>query len=677
MYFRIFLKQLKRGRKRTLLYVILLAMATAFFVMSMNLYQNSINNLEVSESTFSTLAVTELHGDVDKYGNLVEENSKEHIGYKALGVKGYDFSQIIDSEAVKCWDLRTNYGAYIEGEMAMLYGPGTDGRQNEVDNWYLRSNNIIRFKLKADEPMELTYYPMTPGDAFYFRKGGFFALEVLDEASGCLEYPNTLEYDNFGFTNQEDWDAQAENIKKFNQSDVTDKLILYPDVEYVAILRNHGDWLWNEEKGLYEDNESVVSSAKNFRFVVPMQDYESIHTLYDDSKEVTEYIKGETPFPLQRWEDVQNDPQLKAYFEDLWQKISVQHYVHNVVTTNDVTSIPAFHLGGAELIKGRFITEEEYASGAKVCLISKDVAQGQGWKVGDVINMKLFESDYVRDRRWVWESDQPIYKGESTPFVYEDEYKIVGVYDIYPLSGYTELAVNTLDMLEWNIYIPSNSVPVARDLSDVLVHGATFSIKLHNGSVEQFKADMEAKGLLNKQEGQYTPVFHFYDQGYSAVKSSLLSMNSTAKLLLLLSTVLLLIVCILLAYFFWQNQRHSVGIFRMLGGKKKQALTAVLACAMILTMIGAVIGAVAGYSTAYVVGTGIIKANVKEIEMDMSQENDLSALTDQQSDIRIAADPAVTLAASGVSLLYPLFLLGFMAADINKEPRELLPKSKA
>ena len=61
----------------------------------------------------------------------------------------------------------------------------------------------------------------------------------------------------------------------------------------------------------------------------------------------------------------------------------------------------------------------------------------------------------------------------------------------------------------------------------------------------------------------------------------------------------------------------------------------------------------------------------------MSQDNDLSALTDQQSDIRVAADPLVTLAASGASLLYPTFLLGFAAMDINKEPRELLPKGKA
>ena len=253
----------------------------------------------------------------------------------------------------------------------------------------------------------------------------------------------------------------------------------------------------------------------------------------------------------------------------------------------------------------------------------------------------------------------------------------MGIYDVYSTTANTELAVNTIGVNTFNIYIPTKSISAQRDLSDAMVHGSTFSVKLKNGSIDAFKAEMEAKGITTVEAGKYVPTFHYYDQGYSAVRSSLLSMNSTAKLLLLLSTILLLIVCVLIAYFFWQNQRQTVGIFRMLGGTKKHAIAAVLTCAMILTGLGAMAGGIVGYGTAYVVGTGIVKANVKEIEMDMSQDNDLSALTDQQSHIRVAADPLVTLAASGASLLYPALLLGFAAMDINKEPRELLPKGKA
>lgn len=71
-----------------------------------------------------------------------------------------------------------------------------------------------------------------------------------------------------------------------------------------------------------------------------------------------------------------------------------------------------------------------------------------------------------------------------------------------------------------------------------------------------------------------------------------------------------------------------------------------------------------------------MRKNIEEIEMDMSQENDLSALTEQESDIQVKADPLVTLEACGAVLICPAFLLGFAALDINKEPRELLPKGK-
>ena len=54
------------------------------------------------------------------------------------------------------------------------------------------------------------------------------------------------------------------------------------------------------------------------------------------------------------------------------------------------------------------------------------------------------------------------------------------------------------------------------------------------------------------------------------------------------------------------------------------------------------------YRNSIRVGNGIMQENIEEIEMDMSQENDLSALTEQESDIRIAADPLVTLQASGI-----------------------------
>ena len=669
MHHKIFLQQTKRSKK-TMLYLLLLFAATAFFVTSVNLYQNSIHNLKVSEETFSTLAVTEIYGEVDKYGELVKPNSEEHIGYQAVGVKGYDVHDILDSKAVESYDLHSHYGAYIEGHPAMYYGPEMSSSGEIYDNWFTRSNNVIRFKIQGSEPVELEYNP----DESYTWGWRPFYLEILEDAAGFASYPDYLPYNHFGF-DKEEWAEHEEDIKELNQTDDTDKLIFYPDVEYIAVLRYHPCWNWVGEAGTWEYRDRGLHDDQ-FEFATPVQDYQSIRLTYDGSRESREYEESDSPFPIQRVEDVEKNPELKAYFEDIWQDTSVQSCTHNIVTTNDVTSVPAFHLGSAALTEGRLITKEEYEKGANVCLVSEEMVKNQKWKIGDKLDMKLFESEYIpEDRAWVL-GDQPIYDAAETPFVEEGEYEIVGIYSRYPTAGNAELAPNTLEILPYNIYIPTKSISKERKQEELLIHGSTFSVKLKNGRVEDFLADMEDKGLTERKEGRYEPKFTFYDQGYSAVESGLRSMNSTAKLLLLLSSVLLLVVCILVAYFFWQNQRQTVGIFRLLGGTKKQAVLAVLHCALAITVLGAAAGGILGCGVTNLAGTGIMEENLEELETDMTGAYDMSGFAEQEADIRIQADPLATLGACGATLLYPLFLLGFAALDINKEPRELLPKGK-
>ena len=95
MHFRIFLQQLRRGTKRTLLYTFILMAVSAFLVMSLNLYKNSTANLQSAEETYTTIALMELYGDVNSYGELVEPFSEDYAGNKAVAVEGYDISEIV------------------------------------------------------------------------------------------------------------------------------------------------------------------------------------------------------------------------------------------------------------------------------------------------------------------------------------------------------------------------------------------------------------------------------------------------------------------------------------------------------------------------------------------------------------------------------------------------------
>ncbi len=664
MHNEIFFTQLKRSKK-TIFYLLLLVVATAFFVASVNLYQNSITNLKKAEDTYSTLVVTELYGEIDKYGKIVERNSEEHVGYRAVAVDAYDFSEIINSEAVESWDIRTQYGAYIAGHPAIEEYPNSPSGLRFADN-------VIRFKVKGTEPVIIRQ-----GE----NMGAVFYPEVIDESSGCIIFNNATFVYTGKWSNQDFWEPYAEQIKKFNGSDDANMLVLQPGVEYIACCTFSNTLQWSNTPGMLEavvaGNDQVQQPLRFSPTFLP-SDHTNFELTYDEDKESIDFLlpyeleNPTVPLPIQRWEDVQNDPELKAYFEDAWEDAHIQAYVHNVYTTNDFSSIPAYHIGGVSLKEGRLISEEEYANAAKVCLVSEVVADYQKWEVGDKLPMKLFETPYQSTTFLppIWDDD------DGSVFSHEDEYEIVGIYGSNKISGNSNISANTLDISEYGIFIPEKSVPNIKAPEDRTIHGSTFSVKIKNGSINQFLSDMDAKGITIQQDGQYNPKFTFYDQGYSLVQPGLQSMNSTAKLLLTLSTALLLIVCVLLAYFFWQNQKASVGIFRLLGGTKKNAVIAVLLCALILCCIGTSIGGAIGFGIADVVGSGIMKEQLTISERDMALQ---AYVLDSNNDNTLAvakADPLVTLTACGGVLLFPILLLVLIKQDINKEPRELLPQSK-
>ena len=652
----VLIQQLKRSRK-TLLYILLLIVATAFFVTSINLYYNSTANLKKAEETYSTLAVTELYGDVDKYGNLVAENSETHVGYKAVAAKGYNFSDILDSEAVESWDLRTQYGAYIENV------PALNGENGNGKCAPRALGNLIRFKLKGNSQITLDLLSdNTP----------MLKLEVLDDAAGCFQYGETFRFQSY--LSDEEIIFYKEQIKQVNRSEEATSLTLHPDVEYVACIWPGTDWKWSEEKGILEPVEGFIS----FNISYPWSDYGNFHVEYDEDKEELVYDEGDemgSPFPVQRWEDVQNDPQLKVYYEKAWNDVGMQHYIYQVQTTNDITSVPACHIGGASLCEGRLITKEEYDSGAMVCMVSEEQAFFQNWSIGDKLNIQLFETFYQPTERLAF--SQPVWNSEENTFIHEGEYEIVGFYSNNPVSGNSDISANTLDMSIFNIYLPEKSVPTVQPLEERYVHSSLFSVKLKNGSIDDFISDMEAKGLTLEQAGQFNPKFTFFDQGYSLVQPGLEAMNSTAKLLLFLSSALILIVSILLAYFFWQNQKQTVGIFRLLGGTKKQAISAILLCVFILCVIGGAIGAGMGYGIAEFMGSEIMEENFTASERDSLFQPYVLSDGEGQESITVSANPILTAGASAVVLMFPAFLLIFICKDINKEPRELLPKSKA
>ncbi len=664
MHFKIFLQQLKRGKKRTFLNMILLSAAVAFFVMSVNLYQNSVANLQKVEENYSTIALMELYGDVDSAGNLADPETDEDVRNTSVAVKGYDISNIVQADGVTGYDLRSKYAAYIEGEPAMA-------SQIQPAGGY----DVIRFKLVDNEPIVLPVV-WSSDDS----EGTMIPLkmQVLENSVETADYGVMFRVDGSIFMSNSEKAVYADAVRQLNRSDEVDTITLYPGVEYVASIRLQPEWE-NAKHGLRMDGLYAFSQRFSFIPTDSKHAAEDIHVTYSSStKETISYttgIKIGQPFPLARWEDVQADPALKSYYEEAMYAAKITGSTFNVDLTNDFTSVAAYHLGGLSLYNGRLITEEEYESGAKVCMISRETAKYQEWKIGQKLNMKFYDFGPMTNTNSELGGQGPFWHKDVEGFFDEVEYEIVGIYQENQISGNSGIAESTLSA-PWNIiYVPEKSVNISIPEDEQIIHGSRLSIRLENGSIDRFLSDMDELGLTESKNGQYNPKFSFYDQGYSLIQGGLDSMLSTSKLLLILSTALLIVTGILLSFFFAQNQKQNVGIFRMLGGTKRHAVSGILACALIITIIGAALGGTVGYLLAKNVGESIVEENQAQSQQNASYQAFVLQTGKEAQTLSVQADLPLTIMASGSAILFPVLIVGFVAAYINDEPRTLLPKS--
>lgn len=661
MWGSVFFQQLRRSRGRVLLNVLLLTAAVAFFVMSVNLYRNSVNNLETAEEAFTTIALMELYGEIDKYGNIVGPGSEGHLGSQPVAVKGYDLTDIVTAEGVTGYDLRSRYAAYIPGKAVL-----------QESSFVMNSKEILIFRVLGEEPLVI---PIVHQGASYFFEP--LPSEVLYTASDVYQCAPDA-YAHAVSLSEEEAAWYADDIRRLNRSDVCDRIILYPGVEYLACSSMGDRWLPQEGSHL------LVNKYADWSLNLQFDDwgangYDRTYSRHGDYVRQENGMDSEQPFFLWRWEDVQNDPQLLDYWTKAMDAAYISARTYTVTLTDDVSCVPAFHLNGAYLKEGRAITREEYDSGAKVCMVSDRQASYQGWKVGDKLDMSFFKTEGLTYcfEEYIDES-YPVYHQNVEGFFDEGEYEIVGIYGLRDVTGNSEISDGAVNLQWATVFVPKNSVQNTVPEEELPVHGNLLTIRLENGAIDRFLEQMDALGLTEYREDRYNPSFSFYDQGYSIIQPSLQAMHGTAKLLLVLSSVFLLAVFLLLAYFFAQHQKQSVGILRMLGGSKRQALAGVLACGLLLVSAGALCGAVLGHMLCGAAGERIIGAQMAE--QAVTEPFRAFVLTEGTSvgeQLSVAGIPALTAAAGLLSVvLFPLLLLCDLLAYIHREPRELLPKAK-
>ena len=680
------LKQLFRKPMRTVLCILVLILLTAFFCTSLNLYMDSRHNLQLANDTYTTIAIMELYADVDSRGNIISDVTKaeDYAGYHALTVYGYDLEPIITAPSVKKYELRARYGAFSEDNIAVRY----NDKKQAVP---ICNEDIIRFKIVPEHQKEaeadkewndvefvddgryrIHTFSFVDSDTHTSRK---YNLDIVESAINVFDYEKLPILFNISLDNIYTTTPLTDTNSLMPSAEYADKpdcIILEPNTEYIASISglSSSSNTFNAANSLYKIQTFGVARDKFFR---------SNYYCYSIGR--SEYVSCdypyENPFWIYEYDELKSKPEMLKKYEQIARAYYINSRSFGVMTTNDLTGIPAFHLGNMFIPEGRMITEEEYASGAKVCMISTDLAKLQGWNVGDKIDFSFYEyNNFVNATIWGSRLSPRYTYTDPDHFFDNGEYEIVGTYNVRPLTGTSAVSASAVSV-PWNtIYIPEKSLENAPAEEDRPVTGALLTIWLENGKIEPFIERMNELGITGAKQGDYEARFTFYDQGYSRIQPSLEALSGTAELLLILSSSLLVIAALLLAFFYAQSQKQSIGTMRLLGCSKARAFAAVMLSALIIAVTGALIGAAIGHALTASVGESIMANANQTPEEFLAFSAYLAESTQVEVEFALGADAKVSLLTCLAAL--GLFIAGtlvFVLRYLGKGPRELLPRA--
>ena len=680
------LKQLFRKPMRTVLCILVLVVLTAFFCTSLNLYMDSRHNLQMANDTYTTIAIMELYADVDSRGNIINDVTKaeDYAGYHALTVYGYDLEPIITAPSVKKYELRARYGAFSEDNIAVRY----NDKKQAIP---ICDEDIIRFKIvpehqeqaEADKEWNdvefvddgryrIHTFSFVDSDTHTSRK---YNLDIVESAINVFDYEKLPILFNISLDNIYTTTPLTDTNSLMPSAEYADKpdcIILEPNTDYIASISglSSSSNTFNAANSLYKIQTFGVARDKFFR---------SNYYCYSIGR--SEYVSCdypyENPFWIYEYDELKSKPEMLKKYEQIARAYYINSRSFGVMTTNDLTGIPAFHLGNMFIPEGRMITEEEYASGAKVCMISTDLAKLQGWNVGDKIDFSFYEyNNFVNATIWGSRLSPRYTYTDPDHFFDNGEYEIVGTYNVRPLTGTSAVSASAVSV-PWNtIYIPEKSLENAPAEEDRPVTGALLTIWLENGKIEPFIERMNELGITGAKQGDYEARFTFYDQGYSRIQPSLEALSGTAELLLILSSSLLVIAALLLAFFYAQSQKQSIGTMRLLGCSKARAFAAVMLSALIIAVTGALIGAAIGHALTAGVGESIMASANQTPEEFLAFSAYLAESTQVEVEFALGADAKVSLLTCLAAL--GLFIAGtlvFMLRYLGKGPRELLPRA--
>lgn len=620
-------KEMLRTPGKTLLFLCLLALATALLVLGVNLYGSSEEARRQVSQNYRTV------GTITQKPDSVRELEEGEAFYSDSQLDMY--SVHIPEDAFDSLPTKRP----VENRPAII----TTG---EIDSGMLQGEpKPFDFPARASVPAILTFTvdeEVDSTDETFLGLHSNFGMKFYVNAS--LLTLNGEETPGGSRAVQLYWPTGSEETH------------LYPGVEYIAC----GDKSYGDSPGY---------------FVYPISQSTNVSKNWADIGQLPQTAYEYTPGFMETEEG-----QAFQYMLDVGKVIQeIAQHVCITVPTQSLALLDPFYRGDVSIKFGREITQEEFDTGAKVCMIPEEFRENDEHMnfvdIGDKIRLDF------RGAAYNWApgslSSDPNFMniplaGTMLDAEGSEEYEVVGIYytESTGMDYMTGLGGLNLGALE--IIVPSKSYDFESitPVSGGRIDPACVSFELENGTTSDFLLAVE--GL---EYGSLLQV-DINDQGYSAIAKGLDAVALLAWILLLAGGASTLCLLLFFVYLQIARRQREAAVQRSLGASRARCAATLLLGVLLVAVVGIMGGALLGHMVTDTISSQAY-AQARESGYSREYSDQMEASADKEFDYDGSAAWPVTAGAGGATLAAALALsLGFTAYALRKEPLELLTRKE-
>lgn len=436
---------------------------------------------------------------------------------------------------------------------------------------------------------------------------------------------------------------------------------MYAGKTYVAVLASDAD-----PHGAYAEMMDMGAGESEYSPVLLASSQRQMDGRYAEGLYSAENMEGKPSF-YEVTEDFYDSGMGACYLNAAKAADRYEHSIYATGTSGTDLLMP-FYEGSAYFYEGRDISEEEYREGKKVCLISRSFAEDNSLELGQTVTLRLYTASYgmTASEAMGMIAFYELLNAQGLPYEIfeEDEWEIVGIYDVEPAVIGSEYG-----LADGEIIFPSRSVTNSWDLNIVTYgyfSGNTVSFQIPNGQIEEFM-----KGW--NQAGTEELEIVFYDKGYSQLEKGMENREKLSLLLTGTGCAMTVILLLAFAYLYVEQRKMYVAVERALGMKKYQCAIGLNTGLMLLLVLGCILGCMAGgIVVQYIPDDFFQKVYFDTLySSGLSDYGDSVDLASQGISMKKTAELAWACAVS-MMLLGECIIAVHMKRVLKMEPMELL-----